>query len=156
MKPLKLNYFIIPGISIFETLANGLATAYGSSWYKTLQAPPFSPSLNTFSTIWATIFTLTMSATLIIWNTFDKTIRFWVIIIFLLITTLAITAWNYIFFYNHLLGIAALNQAIMLFSSIILFLLIRPISRITAFLLFPYVFWNMLLMYYTLMLWALN
>ena len=153
---LRLNYFLIPAITVLVSTLGGYFTSYGMVWHKTLNLPSYIPPYITFSIAWTTIFILTTVAALIVWNSFQRNLRFWMIMGFFAINALLNVLWTYLFFYNHLIGVAALEAALLYFSIIILMLLIWPISYLTALLLLPYLGWMTFATYLNYVIWMIN
>lgn len=152
----RLNYIVIPAITVLVSALGGYFTSYGMAWYKTLNLPSSIPPDITFSIAWTTIFILTTVAALIVWNGFQRNLRFWMIMGFFAINALLNVLWTYLFFYNHLIGVAALEAALLYFSIIILMLLIWPISYLTALLLLPYLGWMTFATYLNYVIWMIN
>lgn len=155
MKPLRLNYFVIPLITILEIIINGFLIAHTKN-IQTLKIPSYIPPLQTLSVLWNIIFTLTMLAVLIVWNTFEKTIRFWTIFIFFTINAIANIAWSYFFFYKSLFGTAIFIGTLAICSIVVPMLLIWSRSRLTALLLVPYLLWGIIMTIININIWLLN
>jgi tryptophan-rich sensory protein len=155
MKPLRLNYFVIPLITILEIIINGFLIAQTKNIH-ILKITSYIPSLQMLSVAWNIVFTLIMLAVLIVWNTFEKTIRVWTIFIFFIINAIANIAWTYFFFYKSLFGTAIFIGILAMSSLVVPIPLIWPSSRFTALILVPYLLCGIIMTIRNINIWILN
>jgi len=153
---MKLNYLIIPLIVLAVAWLGGQLTGSGMDWYRTIKLPSFTPPGSIIGLVWTIIFILSAISAIIFWNKTTTDNRFyWIIAIFIANAILNI-AWSYLFFNQHLLGLATIEAAILDLSVIALILLLWPISKISAGLLVPYAGWAAFATYLTYLVWSLN
>lgn len=153
---MKLNYFVIPLIVFLVAWLGGMITSAGMDWYETINLPDFTPSGYVIGTVWTIIFILAAISALIVWNRFPRGRRFnWIIGVFLVNAFLNVF-WSYLFFGEHLLGLAIWEAGILAFSVALLIVVLRPFSRLAAILLYPYLFWVVFATYLTYTVWTLN
>jgi len=153
---MKLNYIIIPLIVFLVAFAGSLITSGGMDWYKTINLPAWTPLGSVIGAVWTTIFILSAISALIVWNRFPRGRRFsWVFIIFGINALLNIF-WSYLFFGKNLLDFAFWEAGFLFISVVLLIILIRPVSRLAAILLYPYAIWGAFATYLTYTVWMLN
>lgn len=153
---MKLNYIIIPLIVFLVAFAGSLITSGGMDWYKTINLPAWTPPGSVIGAVWTTIFILSAISALIVWNGFSRGRRFsWIFIIFIINALLNIF-WSYLFFGKNLFYFAFWEAGFLFISVILLVILIRPVSRLAAILLYPYAIWVAFAAYLTYTVWMLN
>jgi benzodiazapine receptor len=156
MEYMKLNYFIIPLIVFLVAFTGSLITSGGMDWYKTINLPVWTPPGSVIGIAWTIIFILSAISALIVWNRFPRGRRFsWIFIIFGINALLNIF-WSYLFFDKHLLNFALWEAGFLFVSVVLLVILIRPVSRLAAILLYPYAIWGAFATYLTYTVWMLN
>jgi tryptophan-rich sensory protein len=153
---MKLNYIIIPAITIIVGALGRYYTSLGMDWYQTINLPSYTPPNWVFGVVWNAIFLLATIAALVVWNTFDnQTHRFKIMIIFAINAVLNI-AWSYLFFTNHLIGLALIESLALNATIISLTVLIAQKSVATALLLTPYLGWVSFATLLTAHIWFIN
>lgn len=153
---MKINYVIIPIVAFLVATIGGLITSGGMNWYQTINLPIWTPSGSIIGAIWTTIFILSAISALIVWNRFPRGKRFsWIFITFVINAFLNVF-WSYLFFGQHLLFFAVIEAVLLGVSVIVLIILIRPISRLAAILLYPYAIWVAFATYLTYAVLLLN
>lgn len=153
---MKINYLLIPLVTLLVSIVGSQITSKGMDWYKTIILPSWTPVGSIIGLVWTTIFILSTIAALYVWNKFSVSRRFkWIFIIFSLNAILNVL-WSYLFFGKHLI-LAAFVEAIVLgLSVLILIFLIWPIKKWPALLLVPYALWVAFASYLTYSVWTLN
>ncbi|MFH1822883.1 MAG: TspO/MBR family protein [Patescibacteria group bacterium] len=153
---MKLNYFIIPIITIFVATLGSYLTSQGMDWYKSINLPSWTPPGSVIGAVWTLIFILGTISALIFFNKAEHNSLFnWIIIVFIINAFLNVF-WSYLFFYLHLISPAIFEAATLGASVVILIILIWPISRLAASLLIPYASWVMFATYLTYSVWIVN
>lgn len=147
---MKINHIVIPTIAVFVWgLGDLIATTslINSTWYQTIVMPPWMYDF-LLEKIWiSTSIILTTIVVVNAWNTLRRDRRFrWIIGLFSTNAVLYI-AWNYLFFNQHAVGIAALVSVLLSGTVIVTFFLILPSSKRIPFLLFPYIWWTLFVSY---------
>lgn len=153
---MKLNYFIIPLVTIATAAIGSSFTDANSSWYRSLNFPSFAPPGYVIGIVWTIIFILTMISALLVWNGIvsrrNLSLIGW---LFILNAVLNIT-WSWLFFNQYLIAPAIIEAACLGVSVIVLIAFIAPISRLSAWLLAPYAIWVSFATYLTYSIWLLN
>lgn len=153
---MKLNYFIIPSIVFLASFLGSRITASGMDWYRALNIPPWTPAGWVIGLVWTFIFTLGAISVILFWNAqFRPGYFYWVIGLFILNIILNVL-WSYLFFGQHLIGLAAAEAVILGLSVLSLIVLIWPFTKLSAFLLIPYCGWVFFASYLTYSIWFLN
>jgi benzodiazapine receptor len=153
---MKLNYFIIPLVVFLVAFLGSLITSGGMDWYQTINLPSWTPDGSVIGAVWTTIFILSAISALLVWNRFPRGKRFnWIFFLFGINAFLNVF-WSYLFFGKHFLFWAVPEAALLCLSVVLLVILIRPLSRLAASLLYLYLFWTAFATYLTYMVWTLN
>jgi len=153
---MKLNYIIIPLITLLVASVGSWLTSGGMGWYQTINLPAWTPAGSVIGAIWTIIFILATISALLVWNRFSHGKRFnWIFITFAVNAFLNVL-WSFLFFGQHLLSLAIIDAALLGISVIALIVLIRHASRLAALLLYPYAIWAAFATYLTYTVWLLN
>lgn len=153
---MKLNYFIIPLIIFLVAFIGGQITGSGMEWYKNIKLPSWTPPGSVIGIVWTCIFILSAISVIIFWNLEPKPAYFkWILTLFVLNAVLNVF-WSYLFFGQHLIGLAAIEAFLLGLSVLALVLLIWPLNMFSAVLLIPYGAWVFFATYLTYSVWALN
>ena len=155
-KRINYSYIVIPLITLAVIVINWFFKRLGLAWYNTLSLPFLMPSSRTISVFWWLVYIPTTIAAFLVWNTFKRNFRFWVIIFFFAINVVLNILWNYLFFYQHLIGVAFIESISLTFSILVLILFIQPVALYTALLLYPYLIWASFVTYLNYMVWLIN
>lgn len=165
---IRPHYIVIPLIVVAVALIGSALTSAGMDWYDTITKPALNPPNWAFPIAWNIIFIATAASAIIFWNKaikrkvlwfeFYKSLSeksIWITILFLSNAILNIL-WSFLFFTQHLI-LASLIEMIFLEASIIaLIIMLRPMSRISAYLLLPYALWVGFATYLTYTIYAVN
>lgn len=153
---MKLNYLLIPLIVASVMAFGSWLTSGGMTWYETIRLPEWTPPGSFIGGMWTVIFILTAVSLLMIWNSFPRDYRFWMIIYLLVGNAVLNVFWSYLFFNQHLIGWATLEAGILAMSVFGLIWLIWPVSLTAASLLFLYAGWSSFATYVSYSVWLLN
>lgn len=153
---MKLNYIIIPLITILVAVVGGYLTSGDMSWYKTLKLPSIAPPGWFIGLVWNVIFILTTVSVLIVWNTMQKNDNFSIIIGLFVVNALLNVFWSFLFFNQHLINAAMVEAGLLGLSVVALVVLIWPFSRLAAGLLVPYAVWVCFATFLNYLIWTLN
>lgn len=153
---MKLNYFIIPLVTLVTALAGSFLTSGGMDWYKKINLPGWTPAGNIIGTVWTILFILATISALLVFNqaVHNKKLN-WIIAAFLANAVLNVY-WSWLFFSQHFLGWAIIEAGILGLSVLVLIIMIWPLSRLAAYLLMPYLAWVSFATFLTYMVWSLN
>ena len=155
---MKINYIIIPLITILVALAGSLLTGWGMAWYHNLNLMSWTPSGMLIGIVWTILFILSTISVLIVYNQKDHNgdAIFWLTMILFAINAALNIKWSFLFFTLHLLSLAVIEAFILGLSVVALILLIWPRSKLAAILLIPYAAWVFFATYLTYSIWLLN
>jgi tryptophan-rich sensory protein len=152
----KMNYIVIPLITILTAAVGSWLTSKGMGWYQTIKLPPWTPPGSAIGSVWTTIFILSAVSALIVWNKAPRDARFcWIIAIFIANAILNVF-WSFLFFNQHLFGQAVIEAAVLGISVAALVVLIWPVSRLASLLLAPYFAWVTFATYLAYVIWTIN
>lgn len=152
----KLNYFVIPAIALAAMALNRYFTSQGMVWYRTLHLPIFSPPGWFISTVWQIIYVLFTAAVMVVWNKFDRNLRFWFIISLFFLNIFLNIYWAYLFFYQQRIGAAAIEAMLLELTVLLLIFLLRPLSQMTSWFLVPYAAWVLFAFFLNVLIWLMN
>lgn len=155
---MKLNYIIIPLITILVSAAGSSFTSLGigSGWYDSIAKPAWTPPGSVIGAVWTTIFVLSTISAILVWNYVKRDQRFWWTIGIFIANAVLNVFWSFLFFGKHMIGAAVIEAAILELSVIALIILIWPGSRLASALLIPYAGWVAFATYLTYAVYALN
>lgn len=153
---MRWNHIVIPAIAITILTLGGYFSRTNMNWYATLAKPALTPPRWAFPIAWNIIYILTTIAALVIYNKFERTNRFWLIITLLIMNAFLNCLWSYLFFRNHLIGWALVDAILLTVNTYALIITIWPISSIIASLLIPYALWSSFAIILNYQLWHLN
>ena len=138
---MKVNYFIIPLVTLIVAFIGSLLTSGGMDWYENLNLPEGTPTGSFIGAIWTVIFILATISALIFWNKSERNSRFRLIVTLFVINAFLNVFWSFLFFNQHLILASILEMIILELSVVALIVLILPISKLASFLLLPYAIW---------------
>jgi tryptophan-rich sensory protein len=150
------NYLVIPLLTLTTATLGSLFTSQGMVWYRTISLPPWTPDGSVIGTVWTVLFILATVSALLIWNRKLKPFQRCVIVFGFLTNALLNVSWSFIFFTSHRLGLAVVEAGLLGLSVGFLIFLVKPYSRLAAFLMVPYLLWVSFATYLTYAIWQLN
>lgn len=133
-----------------------LTTSQLTTWYNTLNLPTWTPTGSVIGLAWTTIFILTAISAVRVWQRAPRNNRLWWIVLLFLLNGALNVGWSYLFFNQHLIGASVIEMLALNATTIILVILIWPINRLAALLLWPYVGWVTFATYLAYSVWRLN
>lgn len=143
MKPFRLNYVLIPLVTVFVALIGSYLTSKGMSWYNTeLIQPSLTPPRWAFPVAWNIIFVLTTISAVLLWNVFKKRTKvFYAIFALFVLNAVLNVAWSALFFVMHNVFASLIEMMVMELSTLAIMVLSYKYSKLAAFLLLPYFLW---------------
>ena len=154
---IKINYLVIPAITILIALTGRFFSKKGMKWYhSTLRLPSITPPDWVFGVVWPIIFSLTTVVVIWIWNSGVEQSQFLLIMKLFGINALLNLSWSYLFFVKHLILLSVINSVLLLLITVLLIFYIWPIWVLMAFLLIPYALWLAFATYLDYCVWELN
>jgi len=154
---IKVNYLVIPLITIVVALVGSFFTTSGMAWYDNeIIKPVLTPPDWAFPVAWNIIFVLTMISALIFWNKIkNKSDREVLTVLFLGNAFLNI-CWSFLFFYQREILVAFWEMLVLEITIIFLIIFLYRISKIASWLLVPYGLWVGFASYLTWQIFQLN
>lgn len=135
----KTNYIVIPLIVILTALLGNIITMKGMNWYNTLNLPKSAPQGWFIGAVWTVIFILTMTASLLYWNSKEKKSK---VLISLLISNAVLNVlWSLLFFGLYLMGWSVVEMIILNLVNLAIIILFWKKHRVSAILWIPYFLW---------------
>ena len=153
---MKLNYIIIPLITVLVAVIGGYLTSGDMSWYRTLNLPSIAPAGWFIGLVWNVIFILTTISAVIVWNKMPRSNLFWIIIGLFVVNALLNVFWSFLFFNQHLINAAMVEAGLLGLTVYVLIFLIWRFSPLAAGLLVPYAVWTTFATYLNYLIWLLN
>jgi len=141
---IKMNFFIIPIIALGAAAVGRFFMDHGMAWYTGITATLTIPPAWFMNLIWDVVDVISTTTAVIVWNQFERGLRFWLIIALFIINAFLNTYWSYLFFHEQQLGLALLNAILLELTIFLMIFLMWPVSRKTAYLLMPYATWLMI------------
>lgn len=110
-------------------------------WYASLNKSPITPPNWFFAPIWITLFFLMGIALFLVWNS-GKPMKELRLPISLFLIQLALNViWSLVFFGLHSILFGAVEIVFLWYFILATIIEFRPISRVSSYLLFPYIAW---------------
>lgn len=153
---MKINYIIIPIIVFLVSFLGGQVTGSGMDWYKTIKLPSWTPPGWVIGLVWTFIFIFAAVSIILFWNLELKPNYFYLVIGLFALNGFFNILWSYLFFGQHLIGLAVIEAFLLGLSVLALILSIWPFSISAASLLIPYCVWVFFATYLTYSVWFLN
>ena len=153
---MKLNYIVIPIVTLAVALLGSYITSNGMSWYETLTLPKIAPPGSLIGIVWTVIFILSTASALILYNSQNHNNLFWWIIGIFILNAVLNVLWSGLFFGLGQIFASIVEMIVLEISVVALIILIWPLSRISSVLLMPYAFWVAFATYLASQIWSLN
>jgi len=154
-KILIITLFLTYLISVPAGIVTGASVG---TWYTTIVRPSFSPPNWIFGPVWTTLYALMSFA---VWNTWKQLsssnqVMAKNILIIYYVHLLVGASWSFVFFGLHQIGYAALIIVFILFFIIWLMKLYFRISKLSFYLMVPYLLWSSFALLLNITIWKLN
>lgn len=153
---IKLNYLVIPLITIFTALSGSLLTSKGMGWYKTINLPEIAPAGSFIGSVWTIIFILSAWSAILFWNKKESDKNAKIIITLFIANALLNIFWCFLFFGIHLIGWSIAEMIILNLVNLALIILLWKKHLFPALLLTPYFIWVSFATYLAYSIWKLN
>jgi translocator protein len=153
---MKLNFIIIPLVTVAVAVLGSVFTSSGMSWYRGLTLMPWTPSGRIIGPVWTVLYILATASALIAWNRLPRDNTFTAIMVLFAINAILNLAWSFLFFRLHLMGTAIFECILLGLTLIALIILLWPRSPTAALLLVPYALWVSFATFLNWNIWKLN
>ena len=136
----KFLSFIFFAIITFSASFIGAIVTFVSKepWYSELSKPVFTPPDWVFGPVWTLLY---LSMTIAIWSVWNKNFRNLNIVYIYFIHLFFNTTWSIIFFGLNNLILSLINLVILILFIVFLILKFKEISKLSFYLMIPYLMW---------------
>ena len=136
----KILSFIILAIATYSaSFIGGIASySYKEPWYSSLIKTGLNPPGWVFAPVWTTLY---FFMTIAIWSAWHKSNRNINLIYLYMIHLLFNTTWSIIFFVFHNILLAVINLLILILLIVFLIIKFRHVSKLSYYLMIPYLLW---------------
>ena len=151
----KILSFVILAITTYSaSFIGSIATySYKEPWYSNLIKLGVNPPGWVFAPVWTTLY---LFMTIAIWSAWHKSHRNINLIYLYMIHLLFNTTWSIIFFVFHNILFALINLLILILLIIILIVKFKNVSKLSFYLMIPYLLWCCYALFLNLTLLYLN
>jgi tryptophan-rich sensory protein len=153
---MKINYFVIPALTILVAIIGSRLTASGMRWYRTIDLPSWTPPGYVISIAWTLIFAFAAISALMVWNSHARNPEFNAILIVFLVNAALNIGWSFLFFVKHEIWYSIVEMIFLALSVLMLMVLIYRVSILASLLLLPYFLWVLFATYLTVSIYNLN
>jgi len=126
------------------------------TWYSTITRPDIAPPNWIFGPVWTTLFLLMGISLYIVWNKGLQTRESKVAVSVFGLQLVLNTLWSIIFFGLHNPGLAFIEIIFLWISILASIILFYRISKVSAYLLIPYILWVSFAAFLNYNIWILN
>ena len=151
----KILSFIILAIATYSaSFIGGIATyAYKEPWYSSLIKSGLNPPDWVFAPVWTTLY---LFMTIAIWSAWHKSNRNVDLIYLYMFHLLFNTTWSIIFFVFHNILLALINLLVLILLIVVLIIKFKNVSKLSFYLMIPYLLWSCYALILNLTLLILN
>jgi len=153
---MKINYIVIPLITVATSVIGSVITGRGMDWYKTIKLPAWTPPGSFIGAVWTVLFVLATISALIFWSKHQSLQSRQLITALFIVNAIANVGWSYLFFGEHLIKPAIIEAGFLGLTCVALIVALWPISTAAALLIVPYAAWVGFATYLTYVIWSLN
>jgi len=134
-----LSFAILTAVTYSASFIGSMATyAYKEPWYSSLIKSGFNPPDWVFAPVWTTLYLFMAIAIWLAWHKSNRNIN---LIYLYMIHLLFNTTWSIVFFVFHNIFLALINLLILILLIVILILKFKNVSKISFYLMIPYLLW---------------
>ena len=136
----KFLSFIIFAITTYLASFIGGVATYTSKepWYSSLTKASFNPPDWVFAPVWTTLYLI---MTIAIWSAWQKNNNNINLVYIYLIHLFFNTTWSIVFFVYHNIFLALINLIILISLIILLMVKFKTVSKLSFFIMIPYLLW---------------
>ena len=134
-----LSFILFFIITYTASLIGGFATInFKEPWYSLLNKPTFNPPDWIFAPVWTSLYFMMTISVWIFWHSKNRDIKtIYIYFIHLIFNT----TWSVVFFVFHKLILALIILIFLIVLIIILILRFKRVTKISAYLMIPYLLW---------------
>ena len=134
-----LSFILFFTITFTASLIGGFATInFKEPWYSILNKPIFNPPDWIFAPVWTSLYFMMTISVWIFWHSKNRDIKtIYIYFIHLIFNT----TWSVVFFVFHKMILALITLIILIVLIMILILRFKRVTKISAYLMIPYLLW---------------
>ena len=149
-----LSFIIFAVVTYSASFIGGIATISSKEpWYSSLIKSGLNPPDWVFAPVWTTLY---LFMTIAIWSAWHKNYKN-LNLVFIYLTHLFFnTTWSIVFFVFHNILLALVNLIVLILFIVILIIKFKEVSRLSYYLMIPYLLWCCYALVLNSTLWYLN
>ena len=134
-----LTFILFLIITFSASLIGGMATVnFKEPWYSSIIRPSFSPPDWIFAPVWTTLYLMMTIAIWLFWHSKNRDMKtIYIYFIHIIINT----TWSISFFGLHNLVLSLINLIILVLFIVFLIIKFKEISKLSFYLMIPYLVW---------------
>ena len=149
-----LSFFLFFVVTYSASFIGSLATiSYKEPWYSSLIKSNLNPPDWVFAPVWTTLY---LFMTIAIWSAWHKNYKNLNLVFIYLIHLFFNTTWSIVFFVFHNILLALVNLIVLILFIVILIIKFKEVSRLSYYLMIPYLLWCCYALALNSTLWYLN
>ena len=149
-----LSFIIFAVVTYSASFIGGIATISSKEpWYSSLIKSGLNPPDWVFAPVWTTLY---LFMTIAIWSAWHKNYKNLNLVFIYLIHLFFNTTWSIVFFVFHNILLALVNLIVLILFIVILIIKFKEVSRLSYYLMFPYLLWCCYALVLNSTLWYLN
>ena len=134
-----LSFIIFAFTTYLASFIGGIATyTYKEPWYSSLTKASFNPPDWVFAPVWTTLY---LFMTIAIWSAWQKNNHNINLVYIYLIHLFFNTTWSIVFFVYHNIFLALINLIILISLIILLMVKFKAVSKLSFYIMIPYLLW---------------
>ena len=149
-----LSFIIFAVVTYSASFIGGIATISSKEpWYSSLIKSGLNPPDWVFAPVWTTLY---LFMTIAIWSAWHKNYKNLNLVFIYLAHLFFNTTWSIVFFVFHNILLALVNLIVLILFIVILIIKFKEVSRLSYYLMFPYLLWCCYALVLNSTLWYLN
>tara|TARA_Y100001960_G_C14553377_1_gene766944 strand:- start:212 stop:679 length:468 start_codon:yes stop_codon:yes gene_type:complete len=134
-----LSFVIFTIITFSASFIGGIVTyTFKEPWYSNLIKPSFNPPDWVFGPVWTILYLFMSIAIWIVWQKNQKNLN---LVLIYIIHLFFNTTWSIVFFAFQSILLALINLVALITLIIFLMIKYKPISKLSFYIMFPYLLW---------------
>ena len=149
-----LSFIIFAVVTYSASFIGGIATISSKEpWYSSLIKSGLNPPDWVFAPVWTTLY---LFMTIAIWSAWHKNYKNLNLVFIYLVHLFFNTTWSIVFFVFHNILLALVNLIVLILFIVILIIKFKEVSRLSYYLMIPYLLWCCYALILNSTLWYLN
>ena len=149
-----LSFIIFAVVTYSASFIGGIATISSKEpWYSSLIKSGLNPPDWVFAPVWTTLY---LFMTIAIWSAWHKNYKNLNLVFIYLAHLFFNTTWSIVFFVFHNILLALVNLIVLILFIVILTIKFKEVSRLSYYLMIPYLLWCCYALVLNSTLWYLN